>query len=163
MKMPTVTLDPGRARGWLTEPADHEPALTNAEYCGVTNEHLPFGWESDDFLARADDLIGVASRARLFGPDLDLQVYLSADHDGVTDGALLVVSVRPPDKGPALRIASHHLHHADIIWDTTQTGLDAAVGVLRAAAANATQALAHAAPALTALTAASAEGEVNRR
>jgi hypothetical protein len=159
VNLPTVAFDPARARRWLTEPADHEPALTNAEYCGVTDEHLPFSWESDDFLARVDDLIEGASRARLFGPDLDLQLHLSADQDGVTDGALLIVSVRRPEERQALRVASHHLDHADVIWDTTQTGLDAVVGVLRAAAANATEALAQAARALTALTAANAEGQ----
>ena len=157
LNLPTVTLDPGRARGWLTEPAEQDPAETNAEYCGVTDIDPPFGWESDHFLARADDLIAVASRARLFGPGAGLQLYLSADHDGVTDGGLLVVSVHPPAGRPALRVASHHLDYADLIWDTAQTGLDAAVGVLRAAAATAAAVLAHARRALTG-PAAAAEG-----
>jgi hypothetical protein len=149
--LPTVRLDPSRARTWLNEPNRHDPAETNAARCGVFVDEdgtCEFGYPSPDLLACVDDLVGEASAAGLFGDRVELQTYLTADHDGTTDGVVLLVSVKRPDGGPPLRLASYHLEHHDLVWDTAQSGLDAAVGVLRAAASHADDVLRRAGAAL---------------
>ncbi len=149
--LPTVSVDPGPARAWLSEPNRHDPAETNAARCGVfVEEHgtCAFGYPSPDLLARVEDLVGEASAAGLFGDRVELQTYLTADHDRTTDGAVLVISVERPDGGPPLRLASYHLEHRDLVWDTDESGLHAAVGVLRAAAFHADDVLRRAAAAL---------------
>jgi hypothetical protein len=151
LSLPPVMLDPARARTWLDAPCEHEDG-TNATYCGIYPDEEPgFGWESEDFLARVDDLVGNASSAGLFGEAVELEVYACADHSGITDGALIVVSVEADDR-PRLRLASYFQDHRDLAWDTNDRGVDAAVGVLRAVAAIATDALDSTQVAMSALT-----------
>jgi len=151
LSLPTVRLDPHRARAWLTEPNQHDPAETNAARCGVQIDEdgsSDFGYLCSDLHARIEDLLGEASAAGLFGDRVELQAYATADHDGIIDGAVLVVSVARRDGGRPLRLASYHLVDSDLVWDREQTGLEAAVGVLRAAAATADEVLSAATAAL---------------
>jgi hypothetical protein len=144
LSLPIIRLDPDRARAWLTEPNPQDPVETNAERCGVYLDGdgaSDFGYLSHDLHARIEDLLGEASEAGLFGDRIELQSYATADHDGTVDGAVLVVTVTRQDGGRPLRLASYHLTDSDLVWDRELTGLDAAVGVLRAAAANADEVL----------------------
>jgi hypothetical protein len=151
LSLPLVRLDSARARAWLDAPCEHDDG-TNANYCGVDPQEAPgFCWEAEDFLARVDDLVGSASSAGLFGEAVELQVYACADHSGVAYGALIVVSVKAEDR-PSLRLASYFQEHRDLVWNTNDRGLDAAVGVLRAVAATAANALDHTRTAVSALT-----------
>lgn len=85
------------------------------------------------FLAEVEELAKDANRAGPFGERIDVTVGMSADAEGVLDGAYVLLDYRI---GPRIvRFASFHQGHADLVIDeVADASVDVAARILQAVA-----------------------------
>lgn len=118
----TDTFDEAAARAWLEGPDEEEPGYTVASELGVDED---FGFESDSWPYRLEDLVGKAVDAKLL-PEGTL-LWLTCSGEGL-DGALIT---RTYDN-PSMKLCSSFLELSDLIDDRSTMGIDNAVSVLSA-------------------------------
>lgn len=135
----TGRLDPASvhdARPGTPTASDAGTAVRDVEISGLDGTD-PHGYPTFDdtavFLANVEELVAAANHAGLFGLRADISIGLSADTEGVMDGAYVLIDHRI-GASRTVRFASFQQDAADLIDDPAATGVDAAVSILRAVA-----------------------------
>lgn len=146
MTRPAVTCDPVRVRAWLADP-DRPQELSGLDVADADVCYYPDYDDGQLFIANVEELVDAADDAGLFGDQASLSVRPTTDHDGLFDGAYLLIDVprHRPDGGTGrVRFASLYQQPADLIDNPDATGHAAAVAILHAVARTAADVLADA-------------------
>jgi hypothetical protein len=144
---PVLQFDEAAVREWLD---DEDTRLEVLGYDADLPDYPEYG-DGAAFLSHVDNLVTHAADDGLLhirdaaGYDV-VKVYFTfvSDSAGVLDGGVITVDYWRSPHGPAVRFASAPLIHNDLINDTAETGVDAAVSILRAITATVAEVLANA-------------------